>query len=1088
MRTKRKMSARLLASALALVMTLGVLPAASAANVGGRYAPAAAADADPLDNLVLNKTAQLEDDGTYTIKLEAYATGEVSTTTIKQVVPTDVILVLDQSGSMDDAMDGIPSDTYSAANPTNAQVAEGTYYVKVGDSYYRVTATKELVGSTLRWIGDDGKEYTENQLSYSWQRKHDGQTYNTARPFVTSSLSTWTRDHFIRYYYINDKDGSESKATHGWSAAAAREYFNDYYTTGSYKGYTVEFHNDGAPGAGDTDKDDPFYCAAVYIAVTQQELNEYRYTYSYVDDSGKTVILGSSSSGTEAEVDGAACAVNPLYTRGTKSGTRLDGLKYAAGHFIDEVRKNAEANGVDHRVAVIGFASSGTSYNDLQFENTELFVGASQYRYGATGNSAPSAHYTEALQSANTDTGYANLMASLNALEAYGGTYPQYGFEMANGVFEQNTATYTKPDGTTGARGRVVIFMTDGEPGSGDNVDATEANATIAKANTSKTTYQAKVFSVSIVDVAGNSDQANFLKNVSSDGTFTSATDAEALQNFLHTVSEEISSSTTTVALSKDSYLLDQLSDYFELPADFSIANNVTIETAVHTGGGSFANPASAPAGVAATLTQDPAGNVNGIYVSGFNFVDAANVVTTSVSAGGSTIANGNKLVVTIKGVLAKDAAATAVYVDTNTTTSGIYDKDAEGNYGMVKAFPMPHTLLDKKLFVLDYAKQAALDVYNATKVDSAKDGVFSQVDESSTSLSSGAVDYGAVSAAGSLTYTPNTMSWNGYDTFYALGKDGTKGDSRTQNIWSKVSVIPANNVYYEDSFIQGENGVNVGIKYDGNWTTEGMEAGNKETPDTPVHGGWQNSGLADDSGFSDGSAHVSTAQDATATFTFTGTGVDIYSYTDMKTGLVRGQLFAGTDGNAVLTKSFVVDNQAASGSYYQIPTLSFTHLDYGTYTVKLTVRNSASASATYYLDGIRVYNPLSEEQEADPTVSEAYGDEAGAVFTEVRSLLLDAKTLTASDTAANGVVFIDKDGNNAVGTSTSVIGVYEEYGPKHEVYLAQGQSIAFSVNMSDGDKLCVGLKAPDGETTVAFTNSDAQTGLRIAPFHRSVL
>ena len=56
-------------------------------------------NAEDKDNgLKLDKTAKLNADGTATITLEAYATGKVTTTSIKK--PTDYVLVIDQSGSI----------------------------------------------------------------------------------------------------------------------------------------------------------------------------------------------------------------------------------------------------------------------------------------------------------------------------------------------------------------------------------------------------------------------------------------------------------------------------------------------------------------------------------------------------------------------------------------------------------------------------------------------------------------------------------------------------------------------------------------------------------------------------------------------------------------------------------------------------------------------------------------------------------------------------------------------------------------------------------------------------------------------------
>lgn len=67
-----------------------------------RKAAASAAPRDSKTGLELSKTAKKNDDGSYTIRMEAYSTGESVLTTVTEDVPTDVVLVLDQSGSMGD--------------------------------------------------------------------------------------------------------------------------------------------------------------------------------------------------------------------------------------------------------------------------------------------------------------------------------------------------------------------------------------------------------------------------------------------------------------------------------------------------------------------------------------------------------------------------------------------------------------------------------------------------------------------------------------------------------------------------------------------------------------------------------------------------------------------------------------------------------------------------------------------------------------------------------------------------------------------------------------------------------------------------
>lgn len=111
-----------------------------------------------VDGLVMNKTATANKDGTYNITLEAYTTGSVSTT--ESTKPTDIVLVLDQSGSMDENM---TSYTYTAAYPGNSH--SGSYYVKYRDSYVRVSWCSDCRawtdGCTDGWFWHNpGTEYT----------------------------------------------------------------------------------------------------------------------------------------------------------------------------------------------------------------------------------------------------------------------------------------------------------------------------------------------------------------------------------------------------------------------------------------------------------------------------------------------------------------------------------------------------------------------------------------------------------------------------------------------------------------------------------------------------------------------------------------------------------------------------------------------------------------------------------------------------------------------------------------------------------------------------------------------------------------
>ena len=91
---------KFLAAVVSLVMILTMLPSTAFAEDG------TTGDTELTGSMKLTKTAKLQEDGTYTIDLEAYSTGSTTTTQTTEKVPLDIVLVLDQSGSMDQTMSG----------------------------------------------------------------------------------------------------------------------------------------------------------------------------------------------------------------------------------------------------------------------------------------------------------------------------------------------------------------------------------------------------------------------------------------------------------------------------------------------------------------------------------------------------------------------------------------------------------------------------------------------------------------------------------------------------------------------------------------------------------------------------------------------------------------------------------------------------------------------------------------------------------------------------------------------------------------------------------------------------------------------
>ena len=106
---------------------VGPLLAAPVARPRMLRAPSKAGD---NSGIVLNKTAAVNSDGSYTITLEAYATGETTTTVTHQ--PVDIVLVLDVSGSMDETFGR--TKVYDDGSLDKSK----TYYIEGIISYHSV--------------------------------------------------------------------------------------------------------------------------------------------------------------------------------------------------------------------------------------------------------------------------------------------------------------------------------------------------------------------------------------------------------------------------------------------------------------------------------------------------------------------------------------------------------------------------------------------------------------------------------------------------------------------------------------------------------------------------------------------------------------------------------------------------------------------------------------------------------------------------------------------------------------------------------------------------------------------------------------
>lgn len=624
------------------------------------------------DGISMSKTATANQDGSYTITLEAYATGEKVISEITKDVPTDIILVLDQSGSMADDIGRVRYTAYTGNNTQNNTQNKSNY------------AKRHNGGSANLWHKLPDGSYVS--VSVTLQQKI---TYNKITKGRNDNgdggyTNYWDNRNNL-YTYVN---GEIKKVVYTRERAWLWEDYNCKYALED--GTILNQNNEGSKYSPTFQNTDDGY---LYLAVSDESQNVY--TYTYTDTNGTTQTIGTST--------GASTKfTTAFYQRSTTTsggGSRLKALKSAANTFIGAVAEKAAGadktigtdDDVKHRIAVVGFAKGPNSY-----KNTEVFVGANQYKY----NINASQYYGSAFQDMSTAAGKSNAEASIGALEAEGATRTDLGLEMAQGILNAN------PVQAGETRNRVVIVFTDGSPTSSSGFELDVANAAINKANAIKnsgaTVYSIGIFSGADASSAGtkpNNDLGStsnkltaacnwFMQQVSSNnGTprypsyYLSAGDVDSLNSIFKQISDQISTGGSDSQLTESAVVRDIISPQFTLPAGAS-AKDITLETYACTGvdaNGAYTWSKNADAmGATATVSGDQ------VDVTGFNYSENW---CGSVTEKGSTTYRGNKLVIKFT-VQPKDGFLGGNDVITNGEKSGIYVNDQASN--PLKPFEQP--------------------------------------------------------------------------------------------------------------------------------------------------------------------------------------------------------------------------------------------------------------------------------------------------------------------------------------------------------------------------------------------------------------
>ena len=316
------------------------------------------------------------------------------------------------------------------------------------------------------------------------------------------------------------------------------------------------------------------------------------------------------------------------------------------------------------------------------------------------------------------------------------------------------------------------------------------------------------------------------------------------------------------------------------------------------------------------------------------------------------------------------------------------------------------------------------------------------------------------------------------------------------------LTIIPASNVYYEDSLAAFTNG--SGAASGADWKlvdNNGNEGATEDTTttqalqqlgDKAIYG--KDAAYNSSSKLSMGTAHKVTVTAAmleayngdnkgnfawpTAQFTFKGTGFDIISLTDNTSGAIMVTVEGVTD--TTYKKNFLVNNyygykyDEASGEWgtvasgdsnaiYQIPVMKVNGIPYGEYKVTIGVLynslfdKTGNSTYSFWLDAVRIYDPMGEY------AGYTQDNEGYPQYIKLHDEVVK-KTATPNGNA----LFID-------GAEKATVEQYTNLGPNNEVYLMKGQAITFKLTGTDVGKIAsvqIGAKAPKGAVELKVNDS----------------
>lgn len=449
-------------------------------------------------------------------------------------------------------------------------------------------------------------------------------------------------------------------------------------------------------------------------------------------------------------------------------------------------------------------------------------------------------------------------------------------------------------------------------------------------------------------------------------------------------------------------------------------------------------------------------------------------------------------------------------------TAKGSGDATDYINFTCTNKLKYPVADIAEDIVVIDYGIPDAIDVLSNDTYTVAGHvltlaGLAADEDTAKTSNNTSLTGtYGTAKIEnGKVVYTLSKQMTGIETIYYNVGLDNSEESTGV----GKLTIIPATTMYYEENFdslvtYYKNKKLADSENKDDNWSLKGtadtfyQEEGRvNDTTDSPYG---SDAGYRKNSTDSYGtSMYVSTENGAQQfSYTFTGTGTSFFARTNDKTGYMRVKLEAQGETSKDNDKTIYRDTvykateDTNKGTLYNIPVYTMDGLPYGNYKVTVMMYQGTEKNGfgtEFWLDGIRVVNPMFDPESKDPLTSDqtvaanayaADGEANNKIVTLRQKLLTEYVDETTGDwiESKDGtfVLFTDIDGEMKTASE------YQSYGPKEEVYMTNGQSVSFALKDWDADanRIYLGIKAPTGSGTVEINGHSLSIGNSVDNFY----